>query len=131
MPLTRIDGTQVATIAEDCRTALITLGGRAHLRDIYRTVKTIRQQAGRSLTGHWQAAIRESLERKSSDSANWDRRDDWFEMGRMHGLPVGFWSLRSMTPRPPSRDYQRGYSAGWVAAMAQVRTFANEPPRLI
>lgn len=113
------------TLADECRTALQQLGGRAHLRDIYAKVKANRQRIGRSSSTHWQAAIRETLQRKCSDSDRFDGTDDLFEMGRMHGLRVGFWSLRSM-PRPRTRDYQRGYDAGWVAAMTQVRRITDE-----
>jgi hypothetical protein len=117
----------MVTIAEDCRKALQQLGGRAHLRDIYAKVAEFRRYSHRRLTPHWKAAIRETLQRKSSDSDRFDGADDWFEMGRLHGLPVGWWSLRSTsTPRPPSRDFQRGYSAGWVAAMTQVRRLTDE-----
>jgi hypothetical protein len=119
----------MVTIAEDCRKALQQLGGRAHLRDIYAKVALFRRYSHRQLTPHWKAAIRETLQRKCSDSERFDGRDNWFEMGRLHGLPVGWWSLRSTsTPRPPSRDYRRGYREGWVAAMAQVRTLPSEPP---
>lgn len=115
---------------DDIRTALQQLGGRAHLRDIYPAVKAIRQQAGRSIPAEWQAAIRETLQRKSSDSENWDNTEDLFEMGRIHHGLMGFWSLRSMMQgeRPRSRDYRRGYSAGWEAAMTLVRNISDEPP---
>lgn len=56
------------TWTDDIEAGLRNLGGEAHLSDIYRTVKKIRKEAGRSTPGSSDAIIRRCLEFHSRDS---------------------------------------------------------------
>jgi hypothetical protein len=76
---------------DDVKSALARLGGQASLADIYRTVRSLRAAAGRSLPETLEATIRRTLEDHSSDSANF-RGEDLFTMPYGHGQ--GIWALR-------------------------------------
>lgn len=79
--------------------ALIHLGGEAHLEEIY---DYIQNNAQRSLTSHWKDTVRHELERGSSDSQNFDQKQDLFYSA--HGLGSGRWGLRGFVPTAESMD---------------------------
>jgi len=72
---------------EDISTALIALGGRGSLAEIYASVARVRQP----VRGQWQATVRHTLERHSSDSENYRGCDDLFFS---EGIGTGLWGLR-------------------------------------
>lgn len=84
------------TWRDDVRTALITLGGRGRLENIYDATRRIRQQAGRSLPRTLEAVIRRTLEDHSSDSDNF-RGTDLFCLP--DGKGAGLWGLREYLTR--------------------------------
>lgn len=73
---------------DDIVIALTALGGRGCLADIYASLAGIRAP----LRGQWQATVRGTLERNSSDSENYRGGDDlFFSTG---GIGSGEWGLR-------------------------------------
>jgi hypothetical protein len=69
-------------------TALKALNGRGSLAEIYASIARVREP----LRGQWQATVRSTLERHSSDSENYRGGDDlFFSIG---GLGGGKWGLR-------------------------------------
>lgn len=79
---------------DDVYAALQELGGKAHLRQIYRQVKATRRAAGRSTPSSLEEVIRKELEVRSSDSEAYDaqRGEDWFTLPE--GKGSGVWALR-------------------------------------
>lgn len=74
---------------DDVAAALRLLGGAAELRDIYRVVRRIREQAGRPTGGSFEAIVRQTIETHSSDAQSFRGRADLFAReGR------GRWRLR-------------------------------------
>lgn len=79
--------------------ALEHLGGEAHLKDIY---KYIENHYGNDLTVTWQATVRGTLERASSDSKAYDNKDDLFYS--VSGLGEGIWGLKNFEPNEDNMD---------------------------
>ena len=81
------------TWAEDVQAALKRLGGRAHLSAIYKDVRAARTKGGRTVPPNLESAVRDALERHSSDSDLYDtKREDLFQMAE--GKGAGIWALR-------------------------------------
>jgi hypothetical protein len=81
------------TWRDDVRRALVELGGKSSLGEIYRVVARIRREAGRSVPQSIEATIRRTLEDHSSDSENYrPGRADLFWMPEGRGK--GIWALR-------------------------------------
>ncbi len=81
------------------RDALEHLGGEAHLKDIY---KYIEDNFENSLPTTWQATVRGTLERASSDSKAYDGKDDLFYS--VDGLGEGIWGLKDFEPDERNMD---------------------------
>lgn len=77
---------------DDVVSALQTLGGKAHLSDIYRIVKDIRLRRGASIPESLEAVVRKELEYHSSDSESYTGIEDLFYM--VEGKGKGVWGLR-------------------------------------
>lgn len=77
---------------DDVRLALKDLGGKASLHEIYKRVKTIRRESGRSLPATLEAVIRRTLEDHSADSDNYRGGQDIFQMPE--GKGAGVWALK-------------------------------------
>lgn len=80
-----------ATWLEDVRAALLQLGGRAHLDDIYKAVRTFREQGNRTVPASWKSLVRKNLEENSLDS-------DAFSGSDLFSMKVkgsGIWSIRN------------------------------------
>lgn len=78
----------MATWKEDIIKALIGLGGEASLQDIYEQVKQIRKITVK----HPEATIRNTLERNSSDSNNFNPNNDYVFYSK--GFRSGIWGIR-------------------------------------
>lgn len=78
----------MATWKEDIIKALIGLGGEASLQDIYEQVKQIRKITVK----HPEATIRNTLERNSSDSNNFNPNND--DVFYSKGFRSGIWGIR-------------------------------------
>lgn len=76
---------------DDVRSALIALGSRAPLWNIYREVEKIRRSEGRSTPPSLEEVVRKELEVRSSDSEAF-LGEDWFAMAE--GKGGGVWELR-------------------------------------
>lgn len=72
---------------DDLVAVLRELGGRGSLGEIYASIARIRQPRGQ-----WQATVRGTLERHSSDSENYRGGDDLFYS--VGGIGSGEWGLR-------------------------------------
>lgn len=66
------------------------LGGHAFLKDIYEVYATLEPDA--TLSQHYQASIRDTLERNSSDSEKFNGKNDIFYS--VEGKGNGHWGLR-------------------------------------
>ncbi|MDQ8732441.1 DUF262 domain-containing HNH endonuclease family protein [Bradyrhizobium sp. LHD-71] len=80
-----------ATWREDVRTALVQLGGQAHLEEIYRAVNLLREKGGRSVPASFRSLVRKNLEENSSDSEAFSGLD-------LFALKIkgsGVWSIKS------------------------------------
>lgn len=73
---------------DDVRAALVSLGGEASLNEIYKTVRRLRAEGGRSVPSSLAATIRRTIEDHSSDSENF-RGNDYFQK-----VERGVWGLR-------------------------------------
>jgi hypothetical protein len=73
---------------DDVKDALCQLGGAAALHEIYKQVRRIRREGGRSTPTTLEATIRRTIEDHSSDSDNF-RGDDIFKK-----VSRGYWALR-------------------------------------
>lgn len=73
---------------DDIVSALDALGGQGTLDEIYGQLTRLRSP----LHGAWQATVRGTLERNSSDSENYTGGDDLFYSVR--GIGSGEWGLR-------------------------------------
>jgi hypothetical protein len=81
---------------DDLVEALTALDGQGSLAEIY--VEVTRRRP--NLRGQWQATVRGTLERHSSDSENFKGEDLFYSVG---GIGSGSWGLRSrlrMRPNP-------------------------------
>lgn len=74
---------------DDVRLALVELGGEANLSEIYRTVRAARMQEGRRVGPNFQSAVRQTIQAHSSDSNNFEKREDCFTR-----VKDGRWKLR-------------------------------------
>lgn len=74
---------------DDVCDALQLIGGEADLPEIYRMVQDIRRTEGRSLPESLEATVRQTIEAHSSDSENYEEREDYFEH-----VSRGRWRLR-------------------------------------
>lgn len=72
---------------EEIVEALRALGGQANLADIYAQISRQRQP----LSSAWQATVRQTIERHSSDSDNFKGEDLFYSV---NGLGEGDWGLR-------------------------------------
>lgn len=79
----------MATWKEDVIKALIELGGEASLQDIYKKVKQIRKITVK----HPEAIIRDTLEKNSSDSEKFVRKDG-IDIFYSNELGSGIWGIR-------------------------------------
>jgi hypothetical protein len=77
---------------DDVESALVELGGQAHLSKIYPAVWRIRSSAGRSLPKAFEQVVRKELETHSSDSEAFQFREDIFAMAR--GKGSGVWAIK-------------------------------------
>ncbi|MFA7597623.1 MAG: hypothetical protein WCY92_14850 [Novosphingobium sp.] len=77
---------------DDVFAALQSLGGTAHLSEIYEEVRSIRRRAGRSVPINIEAIIRRELEYNSSDARAFIGKRDWFHS--VDGIGGGVWSIR-------------------------------------
>ena len=77
---------------DDIVDGLSRLGGEADLHEIYRIVKDIRRNAGRSLPRSVDAVIRRELENNSSDSESFTGQRNLFRS--VKGIGAGRWALR-------------------------------------
>lgn len=77
---------------DDVVAALLSLGGKAHLSEIYEEVRSIRRKAGRSVPVNIEAIIRRELEYNSSDARAFIGKRDWFHS--VDGIGGGVWSIR-------------------------------------
>ncbi len=77
---------------DDVKSALVGLGGQAHLSKIYPAVWKIRSSAGRSLPKAFEQVIRKELETHSSDSEAFQFREDIFSMAE--GKGSGVWAIK-------------------------------------
>jgi len=77
------------TWTDEVINALQALGGEAYLNEIYMYIKN---NASRELTDSYQATIRATLERNSSDSDAFSYGNDIFYM--VNGKGQGRWGLR-------------------------------------
>jgi len=85
---------------DDVVLALRSLGGEAHLSDIYEAVRKNREGV---FPNSWQAIIRRELEHNSSNSASYQNRYDLFYS--THGIGRGRWGLRDAgTPKATDLD---------------------------
>lgn len=73
--------------------ALTYYGGHAYYKDIYKFVETYYSQ---KLSKNWQAVIRATIEKSSSDSTVYDGKEDLFYS--VTGLGKGHWGLRNLSP---------------------------------
>ena len=84
---------------DDVESALINLGGRAHLDKIYAEVRRIRSTSGRSIPISFEEVIRKELEVHSSDSHAYGWREDIFAIEEKGS---GVWRLRKGESYEPS-----------------------------
>jgi hypothetical protein len=77
----------MATWKEDIAEALAAIGGRGSLAQIYQELVRRRPE----LSGAWQATVRGTLERHSSDSENFNGEDLFCSV---EGIGNGEWGLR-------------------------------------
>lgn len=75
---------------DDIRAAIHSLGGEAHLQEIYKTVEQVRRSAGRSTPKTTNAIIRRTLEDHCESSANFR---GVCEFEHMLGHGSGVWAL--------------------------------------
>jgi len=80
----------MATWKQDIITALTQLGGQGSLEDINEKVKRLRTQ---KLPKSWDAIIRGTIERHSSDSDAFDKKENIFYS--VNGIGKGVWGLIS------------------------------------
>ena len=80
------------TWIDDVALALDRIGGKGHLADIYKSVRALRRNGGRTLPPSTNAVIRKTLEENSSDSEAHRGGMDLFAMP--DGKGRGIWSLR-------------------------------------
>lgn len=87
----------MATWADDIVKALITLGGEAHLSEIYKAVKKVRHGP---YPEKFEETIQGSIENKSSDSKKFRKggKDLFFTV---NGLGNGRWGLRDFVEKTP------------------------------
>ena len=78
---------------DDVLAALISLGGEAHLSEIYEKVRERRRQNGRSLPTNADAIVRRELEYNSSDATAFRGKFDLFRS--VNGIGSGQWAVRS------------------------------------
>ena len=90
--IARQDRTSDGSWRDDVRIALVRLGGKAHLSDIYAEVKTIREAGSKTLPVSFEAIVRRVLEENSSDTASFRNLFDIFYMPA--GKGSGIWALR-------------------------------------
>lgn len=102
------------TWKEIIRDALEHLGGEAPLREIYEYIQCTSPGRARN---NWQATVRGTLERNSSDSAAFEGKTDLFYSA--NGLGAGVWGLRDFVPSPETMDLTQDDAA-----------FAEGRPRL-
>ncbi len=79
---------------DDVKSALISLGGRASLNDLYDRVRDVRRKAGRSLPKNTEAIVRRELEYNSEHSKAHTGRFNWFRPAEGK-LGKGVWELNS------------------------------------
>lgn len=79
------------TYKEKVIESLKELGGHAYLNDIYKVFERI---SGEELPESYKAIVRATLEKSSSDSTVFDRKDDLFYS--VDGIGNGHWGLRSI-----------------------------------
>tara|TARA_Y100000817_G_C16719368_1_gene482887 strand:+ start:134 stop:808 length:675 start_codon:yes stop_codon:yes gene_type:complete len=84
---------KIITWTDSIVEVLIKIGKPAHLSEIYREVRSLRDQNNLSWPQTAEASIRGSLERKSSDMISWDGSDDLFGNSDKGG---GIWYLRGL-----------------------------------
>lgn len=76
----------------DVKAGLEALGGQGHLSQIYKEVRRIRRQNGRSVPTNLEAIVRRELEHNSSDAGAFLGKRDWFRS--VEGIGSGIWALR-------------------------------------
>lgn len=76
-------------LVDRIRHALLNLGGKAHLNEIYREVERISHE---KLIGAWEATIRAEIHRHSSDTDSFDGVNDYFYS--VEGKGKGIWGLK-------------------------------------
>jgi hypothetical protein len=81
------------TWRDDVRDALLGLGRKASLHQIYKEVERTRRLAGRSTPPTLEAVVRRTLEDHSSDSSNYRGGPNLFSMPEGRG--AGVWALRN------------------------------------
>lgn len=86
-----IASSSVESWRDTVRAALADLGGTAHLREIYKKAKELRESKGLSVPEHFQAIIRKELEINSPDSKNYQGRAPLFHSPK--GIGSGIWSI--------------------------------------
>lgn len=74
---------------DDVVKSLKNIGGKGHLREIYREVERVRKS---SLPKSWKDIVRRELENNSSDSDAYKNRYDLFYS--VSGIGAGYWGLR-------------------------------------
>ena len=78
--------------------ALINLGGEAYLKDIYNEVV----KNNIDLPVNYEASIRDTLQRNSSDSKKYNQKVDLFYT--VEGMGKGKWGLRDYEPEFKNMD---------------------------
>lgn len=85
--------------------ALRILGGQGALKDIYKAIEDRNQLPGLNTNENWQNTVRANLQRYSSNSKNYQGKEDLFFS--VEGLLSGIWGIRddSMLDMPDTFDF--------------------------
>jgi len=84
----------------DIRETLERLGGSGSLSEIYKEVKKVREERGERLSEQWRSTVRAIIQRHSSDSVQFNGKEDIFYS--VEGLGLGVWGLRAFVSLSPS-----------------------------
>jgi negative regulator of replication initiation len=76
----------------DVKAAIGNLGGEAHLKEIYKEVRRLRTENGRTVPDNLEAIVRREIEYNSSDASAYLQKRDWFRS--VKGIGSGVWALR-------------------------------------
>lgn len=113
------------TYKERIINALQQLGGHAYLKDIYKVFEN--SSEAQSLPDSYQAIIRATLERYSSDSTSFDQNEDLFYS--VDGIGNGHWGLRNFTDTLELTQEDDEFSEGKISLKLHLQRERN--PKLI